>query len=147
MKLTMLLADAAQAVGGKLYILGGGWSLAGSDPIPMALAIKIEAPWTEANIQHTLRVALLDEDEQSVRVPTPRGDVPFEIRSTFEAGRPPGLQPGTPLDVAFAFNMPPLPLRPGGRYLWRCFINDSTDDTWQTSFTIRSLPQSQTEER
>jgi hypothetical protein len=27
MKLTMLLADAAEAVNGKLYILGGGWSI------------------------------------------------------------------------------------------------------------------------
>jgi len=24
-KVTMMLADAAQEVGGKLYILGGGW--------------------------------------------------------------------------------------------------------------------------
>lgn len=142
MKLTMLLADAAQAVGGKLYILGGGWSLAGPEPTPMALAIKIAVPWIEANRQHTLRVALLDEDEQAVRVPTPRGDVPFEIHSTFEAGRPPGIPHGTPLDVAFALSIPPLPLRPGGRYLWRCFINDSTDDAWQASFTIRALRQS-----
>ena len=28
-KVTMMLADAAQAVEGKLYILGGGWSVTG----------------------------------------------------------------------------------------------------------------------
>jgi len=27
----MLLADAAQTVGGKLYILGGGWTICGQD--------------------------------------------------------------------------------------------------------------------
>ena len=44
MKVTMLLADAAQAVNGKLYILGGGWSVAGPDPTPMAIALKMEVP-------------------------------------------------------------------------------------------------------
>ena len=32
MKVTMLLADSAQAIEGKLYILGGGWSITGPDP-------------------------------------------------------------------------------------------------------------------
>ena len=39
MKVTILLADAAQAAEGKLYVLGGGWSITGPDPSPMALAI------------------------------------------------------------------------------------------------------------
>src|SRR5207244_5203833 len=39
-KVTILLADAAQAVEGKLYVLGGGWSTTGPDPAPMARAIK-----------------------------------------------------------------------------------------------------------
>ena len=38
MKVTILLADAAQAVEGKLYILGGGWSITGPDPSPMSRA-------------------------------------------------------------------------------------------------------------
>jgi hypothetical protein len=29
MRVTMMLADAAQVSEGKLYILGGGWSIAG----------------------------------------------------------------------------------------------------------------------
>ncbi len=74
MKVTMLLADAAQAVEGKLYILGGGWSIIGPEPTPMAFAIKIEVPWTEANIRHQLRVALYDEDGQPVIIPTSAGE-------------------------------------------------------------------------
>jgi hypothetical protein len=140
MKLTMLLADAAQAVGGKLYILGGGWSVAGPGPVPMALAIKIDVPWEQANTSHRLRVILVDEDEQSVRVPTPTGELPFEIESTFEAGRPAGIKPGTPLDLALALNMPAIPLRAGTRYIWRCFIDETTEETWQVSFLIRDAP-------
>ena len=36
MKATLLLADAAQAAEGKLYVLGGGWSVTGPGPAPMA---------------------------------------------------------------------------------------------------------------
>ena len=140
MKVTMLLADAAQAVGGKLYILGGGWSITGPAPTPVAIAIKIEVPWTEANISHKLRLALFDEDEQPVVVPTPTGEQPFEIHTSFEVGRPSGLKHGTPLDLALAINLAPLPLRPDIRYVWRCFIDDATAEDWQVSFSTRPLP-------
>jgi len=41
MKVTMLLCDAVQVADGKLYILGGGWSIIGR-PGPSAVAVKIE---------------------------------------------------------------------------------------------------------
>lgn len=140
MKLTMLLADSAQAVGGKLYILGGGWSIIGPDPTPMALAIKIDVPWTEANNTHTLRLALFDEDGQAVMVPTPTGTQSFEIHTSFEVGRPAGLKPGTPLDLALAINLPPLPLRSDTRYVWRCFVDNAPAE--EVSFLTRPLPTS-----
>ncbi len=140
MKVTMLLADAAQAVDGKLYILGGGWSITGPDPTPMAIALKIDVPWTEANNTHKLRLALFDEDGQPVQVPTQTGEQPFEIHSSFEVGRPPGLKSGTPLDLALAINFPPLPLRPNSRYVWRCFIDEIASEDWQVSFSTRPLP-------
>ena len=43
-----MLADSAQAVGGKLYILGGGWSRS-AGAAPFAIAAKIEVPWDEAS--------------------------------------------------------------------------------------------------
>jgi hypothetical protein len=138
MRVTILLADAAQAVDGKLYILGGGWSITGPAPVPMALAIKIEVPWTEANTPHTLEMKLINEDGQAVIAHTPVGDHPIELRSEFETGRPPGLRPGTPLDVALAINLMPLPLPPGGRFTWRCFIDGQTSDEWEVSFSTRS---------
>jgi hypothetical protein len=143
MKVTIMLADSAQAVNGKLYILGGGWSITGPDPTPMAIVIKIEVPWTNANTPHELRLALFDEDERPVVVPTPTGEHAFEIHSRFEVGRPPGLKPETPLDVPMAINIGPLPLRPNSRYVWRCFIDDQSEDEWQVTFSTRPPKQPQ----
>ena len=40
----MLLADFVQAVQGKLYVLGGGWSVTGPGAVQMGIAVKIEGP-------------------------------------------------------------------------------------------------------
>jgi hypothetical protein len=141
MKVTMLLADAVQAVEGKLYILGGGWSITGPQPTPMAIALKIDVPWTEANTPHTVKLDLLNEDGQPVMVPTLTGDRPVQLSSQFEVGRPPGLKTGTPLDVTLAINLGPLPLQPNHRYVWRCSINDQSEPEWQVSFSTRPEPQ------
>ena len=62
MMATIMLADAAQAIDNKLYVLGGGWSVTGPDPSPSALAIALKVPWDEANRRHDLRVELVDSD-------------------------------------------------------------------------------------
>ena len=136
----MLLADAAQAIGGKLYILGGGWSLIGPNPAPFAIAIKIEVPWNEGNEKHQLQLKLLDADDQPVLIPTPTGDRPCEINSAFETGRPPGLRAGQSLDVVLAINIAPLPLSPDSQYVWCCYINGETLDHWRARFSTRPAP-------
>ncbi len=141
MKVTLMLADSAQAVGGKLYILGGGWSITGPGPVRMAIAIKIEVPWDQANTQHVLRLCLLDQDGRPVMIPTPTGDRPVEFTGNIEVGRPPGLRPGTPLDVPMAINIGPIPITPDGRYVWQCYINDNTHDDWRVAFSTRPAPQ------
>lgn len=137
MKVTMLLADSAQAVGGKLYILGGGWNMIGPEPASFAIVLLIDVDWTEANQQHVLRLELLDEDGQLVQVPGPVGPQPLIINSNFEVGRPPRLRPGTPLSVPIAINMGPTPLQPDSRFVWRCSINGSTEENWQVGFSTR----------
>lgn len=133
MKLTLMLADSAQAVGGKLYILGGGWSITSATNITMSIAIKIEVPWTATNISHKLKLVLLTEDGQPVTV----NDRPCEIQADFEVGRPPGLRQGTPIDFPLAINMSQLNLLPDSRYVWHCFIDDETDEAWQLGFSTR----------
>jgi hypothetical protein len=133
----MLLADSAQAVAGKLYILGGGWSVTGPDPTPSAIAMKIDVPWEEANRKHKLTVALLNADDQPIIIPTPIGEQKVEVSADFEVGRPAGIKPGTPIDLPIAFNIGPIPLPPGGRYIWRCSINGKSNDDWQVAFSTR----------
>jgi hypothetical protein len=134
----MMLADAAQEVGGKLYILGGGWSITGPDPVPMAVALKLEVPWDRTNMPHSLVLELLDEDGNAVLVPGPEEDqVPLQVTGDFEAGRPPGVKPGTPIDSALAVNFGPLPLEPGRRYQWRLSINGESDEDWALGFSTR----------
>lgn len=138
MKVTMLLADYAAVADGKLTIVGGGWSLTGPQPNPFAIALKIQVPWDLANMKHHMRLELLDEDANPVLVQGPMGeDAPIEIEGEFEAGRPPGLKAGTPLDMMLAINLPPQPVAPGGRYVWQLHIDGETHDDWRLTFTTR----------
>lgn len=141
MRVTMLLADAAQVVEGKLYILGGGWSLTGPRPSPSALALKFDIPWDRANHRYAVLLELLTADAEPVLVPGPAGeDVPVQIEGQVEAGRPAGLKPGTPLDAALAINVGPLPLEPNQRYVWRLTIDGEHREDWSLGFTTRPSP-------
>jgi hypothetical protein len=135
MRVTMMLADAAQEVNGKLYILGGGWSVTGPLLPPMALALKLDVPWSAANQTHEFLLVLVDADGHPVRVAA--GDE-GEVRAggTFEVARPPGLPPGTDIDFAFAVTVPSLPLS-AGRYAWQLWIDGETREDWQRPFQVR----------
>jgi hypothetical protein len=138
-KVTMMLADAAQEVGGKLYILGGGWSVTGPAPTPMAIALKIEVPWDRTNERHELLLELLDEDGNAVRGPGSESEpVPLQVTGEFEVGRPAGIKRGTPIDSALAVSFGPVPLESGRRYQWRLSIDGETDEDWTLGFSTRS---------
>ena len=136
--MTQLLADAAEAVYGKLYILGGGWSVMGPDPAPMAIAIKIEVPWDQGNDVHKLHLRLVDADGQPVLAESEDGEVPVVLDADFETGRPAGMKPGTPLDLTMAVTLGPLPLLPASRFEWRLSIDGKEDDEWRVAFSTRA---------
>lgn len=86
----LILADAAQLVGGKLYLLGGGWDVLTVNtgfPVQQRLSIAaaFRVPWNETNQAHTIEVQIADED----------GRVLFTAGGQLEVGRPPGLPAGT----------------------------------------------------
>ena len=138
MRVTMMLADAAQAVGGKLYVLGGGWSMLGPGPTPFAMVLKFEIPWDQANRRHQWELRLLDEDGRPVALPSPDGEArPIEMGAAFEVGRPPGLTPGTPLDYPFVIQFPPMPLPPGRRFEWVLTIDARQEPSWRLAFSTR----------
>jgi hypothetical protein len=115
----MLLCDYATEAGGKLYIMGAGWSRMGANtPGTMGLAIKLSIPWDQANMRHSLVAALKTEDGQQVEV----GGVQVRSEAQIEVGRPPGLRPGTPLDVPVALMFQGLSLPPGA-YIWELEVD------------------------
>ena len=138
MRATMLLCDSAQVADGKLYILGGGWSLIGPDPAPTAVALKIDVDWTEVERPHHWELFLVDEDGQPVRAETQDGTQPIEVRGDFEVARPTEIAEGTPVSVALALNFGPLPLVAGGRFAWRLMIDGAAQDDWSLSFSTRA---------
>jgi hypothetical protein len=137
MRVTMMLCDAAQVADGKLYILGGGWSVTGPDPTPSAIALKIEVGWNEAEVTHHWELFLVDADGREVTVETPEGRQPIEIRGDFETGRPVGIPEGSPVDVPLAINLGPIPLPAGTRLMWRLVIDGETREDWAIGFTTR----------
>lgn len=137
MKITLLLADSAQAVDGKLYILGGGWTdtTLGPDNLtaPHALACIIEVPWDQTNVEHQTSLQLLDADGHPVE---PAGGHPLRVDNGFEIGRPPGAPAGVALSFSMALNLSPLPLAPG-RYTWTVVVDEHDEWKADVSFTVR----------
>jgi len=84
-------------------------------------------------------LSLFDADGKAVMASTPEGERPIQVGGEFEVGRPPGLAPGIPIDVALAFNFGPMPLPPGGRFSWRLAIDKQSREEWQLSFSTRSV--------
>lgn len=97
----LMLADSAQAVDGKLYILGGAWNMLRFPQFPASLivgiAVAIDVDWNETNQRHHLDIHFEDADGNEME---PR------IGADFEAGRPPGAVAGAELRIVLAVNGP-----------------------------------------
>lgn len=135
-RVTALLCDSAQVADGKLYVLGGGWSVCGPGPFLHGITLKVEVPWNEANKKHSLTADLIHQDGRTVEV----GDPPEEIRfgTEFEVGRPPGLLPASSMDFPLAINFGPMELPPGEMYAWRIVIDKTEVD--RVNFQTRKHP-------
>ena len=114
-----MVADAVQAVGGKLYVLGGGWDMlwVGSFPArhpSLGIGIRIRVPWSHLD-EFDLSVDLVDEDGKSLF-----GGKRFaqHIKVTRRLGRPAGSDTG--VTRAFTFNNLLFP-NPGG-YAFPIFV-------------------------
>lgn len=115
----MLLCDAAESVGGKLYILGAGWSQTPAhDPTNMALAVKLSIPSNRPSLPVDVRAFLLNEDNDFVY----QNGVPVALGGEVELGRPSDIDPRTPLDLSFVLNFPGLVLSPG-YYVWQLEVD------------------------
>lgn len=137
MRATILLCDYAQVANGKLYILGGGWSVTSVPLPPSAIAVKLEVPWDQADAPLEVRLALVDTDGTPIMDQNPAGPQPIRVTAHLDVRRLPGLAPGTPLDAVLAVGLPPLPLDAGGRYTWQLEIDGDSQEDWHLDFSVR----------
>lgn len=138
MRPKIFLADSAEVREALLFVLGGGWKEVGPLSQPIALAGLIEVDWEETNSQYSLEFVIEDEDGAPLMVPTPTGDQPVRITSSFEVGRPAGSARGDTFNVPVAIGLGPLPWVPGRRYVVRLLIGDHELD--RLKFSVRRNP-------
>ncbi len=106
----LILADAAEVVGNKLYVLGGGWdrlTVHAGFPLEQhcAVAASVRVPWHETETPHDFAIEFLNEE----------GLVLESLGAEFEVGRPPGLAPGREQRWQFSGDFD-LRLETPGRY-------------------------------
>lgn len=74
----VVLADAAQVAGGKLFILGGGWSLFRAmhfpSPVQLAVAASISFTASEIGLKFPLQIIVADDAGVPI-VPPMKGEV------------------------------------------------------------------------
>jgi hypothetical protein len=121
MDATLILCDYAEAINGKLYIMGGGWTICPPGPRFMAVAIRINVPWDETNNKHQLNLFLQDAEGNAVSLGEP--PLPVEKNGEFEVGRPPGIPQGTEMDFTAVLGFINLPLASDAGYRWQLEIN------------------------
>ncbi|MBF6604844.1 MAG: hypothetical protein IVW53_04590 [Chloroflexi bacterium] len=106
----LILADGAEAVNGKIFILGGGverHTAPAFEPFAVLnadIACSVLVAWGEANRTFAVTLKIVDEDEKAA----------VALEFTMETGRPPGAKPGQDLRTLMAVRGPfPIP-HPGG---------------------------------
>jgi len=108
----LLVADRAEAVNGKLYLLGGAWDRITLPQFPgqanFDVALGVMVGYTETNERHEFGLTLEDDDNQVVLGP---------VSGQLELGRPPGLKPAQAQRFIVAVRGP-FPLPAAGCYHW-----------------------------
>jgi len=129
----VILADSAQVVSNKLYLMGGGWDvLHVGQPFPIqqsfAIALSFRVPWQQTNQRHTAEIRIIAEDQQELAM----------VGAQLEVGRPVGIPAGQVQRMQMAMNLV-LALPRRGIYEIRVSINGD-ESPRRASFTIVPNP-------
>lgn len=130
----LMMADRAESVNGKLYVMGGAWDqIAVADftqPVSFSLALAVLIPWHATNERLPLTVSFESEDGAAVLPP---------LRLEVEAGRPANAVKGQSFRNLLAINgLAPFPA-PGG-YRARATLGDADAKSVQFRVTAAQPP-------
>lgn len=131
---TFLLADHAEAVNGKLYVVGGAWNSIAASQFPTAhnhlsVGAVIHVPWESTNQAHTMELRIVDADGAPI--------IPEPLQGQFETGRPPGMRAGDEHLVAMVFNFNGLVFERPGAYEFHLLVDG--DEMGLLRFSVMKL--------
>ncbi|MBI2908310.1 MAG: hypothetical protein HYX92_11735 [Chloroflexi bacterium] len=127
----LMLADRAEAINGKIYMMGGGWDrlyvpdFAQHQSISIATGILV--PWNATNRTHSLALRVETQDATELAA----------LGLNFNAGRPPLLGQGESQRVVLAFQLS-IRLPAPGTYVVKALVNDA--ESKRTVFHAQALP-------
>ena len=139
-RVALVLADASESHGGKVSLLGGGWSLTTAGSTPTSLAAFFEFSGDEEGADHTFSFALTHDDGSPVVLKTATGESsPLIIAGQFTIGPHSSDVPaGAPYTAAAQISMGPLPLEPGHIYRWQLTLDGRAEPEWAARFASRT---------
>jgi len=128
----VILADHAEVVGGKLYLVGGGWDTIALAPgserdYLLSLAVSLRVPWNQTNERHDLRIVVEDQDGKELA----------SLGGQFEVGRPAGIPAGHPQRFQMAVNHLSITFEAAGAYAVVVSVNGRLDPFARTPFFVR----------
>ena len=104
-----MVADYAEIVGGKLYVMGGGWDTFGVAELPaqvrLAVAVGVRIGWDETNQPVVIRIVVEDDDGKEL----------LRMEGNVNVGRPPEMQAGSTQLAQMAANVP-IAVQQGGGF-------------------------------
>jgi len=113
----LILADKAEAIGGKLYLMGGAFDRIGLAAIPgpaqFDVAIGVLVGYGETNFKHAFELRCEDPDGKVV-LQGPQG--------MLEVGRPPGMAAGAEQRALLVF-AGPFVFPAAGAYSWTLVLD------------------------
>ncbi len=129
-----LLADYAEAMNGKLYLMGGGWDTTTAAQLPavirMAVAVGVRIGWNETDVQFPVLITIEDDDGREY----------VRIQGAVSATRAPGATPGSTQLSQIAANVS-IQLPALGGYRVHVVVGEGDDaEERNLPFRVQGLP-------
>ena len=129
----IVVADKAEAINGKLYMMGGGWDRLWLATMPgehhFSVGVSVIIPWMATNSEHRLQILITDETETEVA----------SAQVLFNAGTSAIMKRGEIQKVLAAFNLG-VTFPKIGTYTVRAMVDDERELGRETLFYVNHRP-------